>query len=90
MFTQFAFLFKDGPLIPLAAHQNGDYKYEVSITTGGWKNCGTTANISMILHGNENTSDVIKLTCDIHVKENCLLKATLIIFLFDKKCRWAR
>ena len=63
--TQFAFLFKDSPLIPLAAHQNGDYKYELSITTGGWKNCGTTANISMILHGTENTSDVIKLTCDI-------------------------
>ncbi|XP_022798740.1 uncharacterized protein LOC111336840 isoform X1 [Stylophora pistillata] len=56
---------KDNPLIPLAAYQNGDYMYEVSITTGGWKNCGTTANVSMILYGTENTSDVVKLTCDI-------------------------
>lgn len=45
-------------------HQSGQYKYEVSITTGGWKNSGTTANVSMILHGTENTSGVIKLTCD--------------------------
>ena len=50
--------------MPLAKHQNGEYKYEVSITTGGWKNSGTTANVSMILHGSENTSSVIKLTCD--------------------------
>ena len=57
--------FKDSPLIPLLEHQNGFYKYEVSITTGGWKGCGTTANVSMTLHGTENTTDVIKLTCDI-------------------------
>ena len=36
----------------------------MSITTGGWKNSGTTANVSMILHGSENTSSVIKLTRD--------------------------
>ena len=27
-------------------------------------NSGTTANVSMILHGTENTSDIVKLTCD--------------------------
>ena len=48
----------------MAEHQSGEYKYEVSITTGGWKNSGTTANVSVILHGSENTSSVIKLTCD--------------------------
>ena len=39
--------------------------YEVSITTGRWKSCGTNANVSMTLHGTENTSDAIKSTCDI-------------------------
>ena len=52
-------------MIPLLENQNGYYKYEVSITTGGWKYCGTTANVSMTLHGTKNTSEVIKLTCDI-------------------------
>ena len=85
MFTQFAFLFKDSPLIPLAAHQNGDYKYEVSITTGGWKNCGTTANISMILHGNENTSDVIKLTCDISCERKLFAEGNTDNFLIRQE-----
>ncbi|XP_078356038.1 polycystin-1-related protein-like, partial [Oculina patagonica] len=53
---------KDSPLIVLAEHQAGKYKYEISITTGGWKNSGTTANVSMILHGTENISTIIKLT----------------------------
>ena len=44
-------------------YQSGEYKYEVSITTGGWNNSGTTANVSMVLHGTENTSGVIKLSC---------------------------
>ena len=85
MLTQFAFLFKDSPLIPLAAHQNGDYKYEVSITTGGWKNCGTTANISMILHGTENTSDVIKLTCDIPSERKLFVEGNTDNFLIRQE-----
>ena len=51
-------------MIHLTEHQSGEYKYEVSITTGGWNNSGTTANVSMILNGTENTSGIIKLTCD--------------------------
>ena len=56
--------FQDSPLIPLVEHQNGEYKYEVSITTGSWRNSGTTANVSMVLFGTENNTDVIKLIRD--------------------------
>ena len=42
--------------------QDGEYEYRVSITTGGWRNSGTSANVSMILYGTEMTSDVINLT----------------------------
>ena len=42
---------------------NGDceYEYIVSITTGAWRNSGTTANVSMVLYGTEGESDVINL-----------------------------
>ena len=42
---------------------NGDceYEYIVSITTGAWRNSGTTANVSMVLYGTEGVSDVINL-----------------------------
>ncbi|XP_078352373.1 polycystin family receptor for egg jelly-like [Oculina patagonica] len=53
---------KNSPLIPLKGSDEGGYQYEVSITTGGWRNSGTSANVSMILYGLESASDVISLT----------------------------
>lgn len=42
---------------------NGDceYEYIVSITTGAWRNSGTSANVSMVLYGTEDVSDIINL-----------------------------
>lgn len=55
-------LLQNGPLIFLQDSYSGEYKYEVSITTGGWRNSATTANVSMILYGTESVSNVINLT----------------------------
>ena len=40
------------------------HRYSVSVTTGAWANSGTSANVSMILHGIESSSGVIELKTD--------------------------
>ena len=49
-------------MISLKDFYSGQHEYVVSITTGGWRNSGTSSNVSMILYGTEMVSDVINLT----------------------------
>lgn len=39
--------------------QNGQYTYSISIQTGAWRNCGTTANVGLVLYGEESVSNPI-------------------------------
>ena len=48
-------------MIPLTSNNDTFLRYKVSITTGAWRHCGTSANVSMILYGTESSSDIIKL-----------------------------
>lgn len=40
------------------------YQYKVSITTGTWRNSGTSANVSIMIHGTESSSGIIELSCN--------------------------
>ena len=42
----------------------GFYRYKVSITTGTWRNSGTSANVSIKIMGTESSSSVIGLSCN--------------------------
>ncbi|KAK3732032.1 hypothetical protein QZH41_019129 [Actinostola sp. cb2023] len=49
----------DGPHIKLSPFNTASY--EITIETGLWYQCGTTANVAMTITGTENQSDVITI-----------------------------
>ncbi|XP_022790315.1 polycystic kidney disease protein 1-like 2 [Stylophora pistillata] len=53
---------KVGPLVPLQSPV-GSHRYKLSITTGTWRNSGTSANVSIKIYGTESSSGIIKLSC---------------------------
>ncbi|KAK3725337.1 hypothetical protein QZH41_008953, partial [Actinostola sp. cb2023] len=50
---------EDGPHIKLSPFNTASY--EITIETGLWYQCGTTANVAMTITGTENQSDVITI-----------------------------
>ena len=51
---------------PFQLYSTGDFSkenvYHLSILTGMWINCGTSANVSLIINGDQGSSGVISLT----------------------------
>lgn len=58
------FLFQANHIVPLPSSEDSVYQYKASISTGTWRNSGTSAKVCMILNGNETSSGVIELSCD--------------------------
>ncbi|KAL9954010.1 hypothetical protein ACROYT_G041497 [Oculina patagonica] len=51
-------------IMPLPSSESSVYQYKASITTGAWRNSGTSAKVCMILYGTETSSGVIELSCN--------------------------
>ena len=52
-------------VIPLGrCSQDSSHILEITVYTGIWRRCGTTANVAITLHGEERDSDVMPLTCN--------------------------
>ena len=47
----------------LSDPQNGEHTYSISIQTGAWRNSGTTANVGIVLYGEEGVSNPIIFAC---------------------------
>ncbi|KAL9952359.1 hypothetical protein ACROYT_G039604 [Oculina patagonica] len=45
----------------LRLHADGEHLYEVSVYTGMWKGSGTSANVAMIVYGEETRSETLRL-----------------------------
>ncbi|XP_022803339.1 polycystic kidney disease protein 1-like 2 [Stylophora pistillata] len=51
-----------GLLIHLPSSSNGTFEYEIVITTGIWKNAGTTARVAMEIYGSGGKSGIFQLS----------------------------
>ena len=51
-------------MVPLESTGNTAYQYKATITTGAWRNSGTSAKVSMKLFGIDNCSDIVELTAN--------------------------
>lgn len=49
------------PVMTLTSIEDAVHRYKATVTTGSWRNSGTSATVSMKLYGTENSSGVIKL-----------------------------
>lgn len=60
--SKFQFPVKVAPNVHLKAGGDCNYSYDISIQTGIWRNCGTTANVTIILFGENGCTPPILLT----------------------------
>ena len=49
--------------IPLGNCSDNMHLFEITVYTGIWRRCGTTANVAINIYGDQRDSDVIPLTC---------------------------
>lgn len=58
------------------------YQYKASVSTGTWRNSGTSAEVCMILHGKETSSGVIEFSCDYDESRKPFSRGNTDSFLF--------
>lgn len=51
-------------MIPLGDMNADYYCYELTIYTGLWRRCGTSANVAIMIYGEDRDTDVIPLNCN--------------------------
>ncbi|XP_078376213.1 polycystin family receptor for egg jelly-like [Oculina patagonica] len=54
----------NGLPVRLPATSNNSHEYEITITTGVWRNSGTTAKVAMEIYGTDKSSGIIQLSSE--------------------------
>ena len=57
------------------------YEYEITITTGIWKNAGTTAKVAMEIYGSEDNTGIIYLNIEAASHESLFNRGSSQVFL---------
>lgn len=68
--------------MPLESTGNNAHQYKATITTGAWRNSGTSAQVSMKLFGTDNSSDVIKFKTSENEHKEAFSRGNVDSFLF--------
>ncbi|XP_068684192.1 polycystin-1-like protein 2 [Montipora foliosa] len=66
----------------LRLHLQGEHLFEVSVYTGMWKGSGTSANVAMIVYGDETQSEVLHLF-DMYSEKRLFARASVNNFIIS-------
>ncbi|PFX14626.1 Polycystic kidney disease protein 1-like 2 [Stylophora pistillata] len=83
---------KESP-IHLPSSPNSTYEYEVVITTGAWKNSGTTAHVALEIYGSDGKSGVLHLRQEEPGAVNMLFSrgnSDVFVLYVNKSLGWIR
>ena len=75
-------LFKVSAIMSLPSSKDSVYQYKASISTGAWRNSGTSARVCMILYGTDASSGVIELSCTREESRKLFSRGNTDTFLF--------
>ena len=59
------------------------YEYEITITTGIWRNAGTTAKVAIEMHGDEGSTGIIQLSNEAGLDDSLFYRGSSVVFVLD-------
>ena len=72
-------------MIPLGDVNNDYHCYELSIYTGLWRRCGTSANVAIMIYGDDRDTDVIPLNCSTMCNKKLFARGSVNTFMLSLK-----
>ena len=71
----------------LSAQSSNSYEYEIIISTGVWRNSGSTAKVAMEIYGAEGKSGILQLSTDDGGKQPFFCRGNTDVFIINvNKC----
>ena len=72
-------------MIPLGDATTSNHCYELSIYTGLWRRCGTSANVAIMIYGDDRDTDVIPLNCSTMCNKRLFARGSVNTFMLPLK-----
>ena len=72
-------------VIPLGDANTSNHCYELSIYTGLWRRCGTSANVAIVIYGDDRDTDVIPLNCSTMCNKKLFARGSVNTFMLSLK-----
>lgn len=72
-------------MIPLGDANTSNHSYELSIYTGLWRRCGTSANVAIVIYGDDRDTDVIPLNCSTMCNKKLFARGSVNTFMLSLK-----
>ena len=76
-------MFQCSPTSKLHISSSNTYEYEITITTGIWRNAGTSAKVAIEMYGDEGSTGIIKLSTDSGLNDSLFYRGSSVAFVLD-------
>ena len=72
-------------VIPLGNVNTDHQCYELTIYTGLWRRCGTSANVAIMIYGEDQDTDIIPLNCNTMCNKKLFARGSVNTFMLSVK-----
>lgn len=84
-FTFLLFQLQVTQVIPLGDVNTDNHCYELTIYTGLWRRCGTSANVAVMIYGEDRDTDIIPLNCSTMCNKKLFARGSVNRFMLSLK-----
>lgn len=72
-------------MIPLGDVNTDNHCYELTVYTGLWRRCGTSANVAIMIYGDARDTDIIPLNCNTMCNKKLFARGSVNTFMLCLK-----
>ena len=72
-------------VIPLGEVNTDNHCYELTVYTGIWRRCGTSANVAIMIYGEDRDTDIIPLNCNTMCNKKLFARGSVNTFMLSLK-----
>ena len=72
-------------MIPLGDVNTANHCYELTVYTGIWRRCGTSANVAIMIYGDDRDTDIIPLNCNTMCNKKLFARGSVNTFMLSLK-----